>query len=248
MSANRFDLAGKVALVTGGSRGLGLEMVRAFAQAGADVVITSRKLEACEAAAAEVRALGRRAFPYACHVGHWSELDGLVDAAYGEMGRIDVLVNNAGMSPLASSSADTSEDLFDKIVGVNFKGPFRLTALVGPRMVQDGGGSVINISSTGGIRPQPRFLPYAGAKAALNIITEGFAREYGPTVRVNGIMAGPFLTDISKAWTAEARERSNSALGRPGRPEEIVTAALYLASPSSSYTTGSVIRVDGGLP
>ena len=248
MSANRFDLAGKVALVTGGSRGLGLEMVRAFAQAGADVVITSRKLEACEAAAAEVRALGRRAFPYACHVGHWSELDGLVDAAYGEMGRIDVLVNNAGMSPLASSSADTSEDLFDKIVGVNFKGPFRLTALVGPRMVQDGGGSVINISSTGGIRPQPRFLPYAGAKAALNIITEGFAREYGPTVRVNGIMAGPFLTDISKAWTEEARERSNSALGRPGRPEEIVTAALYLASPSSSYTTGSVIRVDGGLP
>ena len=248
MSANRFDLAGKVALVTGGSRGLGLEMVRAFAQAGADVVITSRKLEACEAAAAEVRALGRRAFPYACHVGHWSELDGLVEAAYGEMGRIDVLVNNAGMSPLASSSADTSEDLFDKIVGVNFKGPFRLTALVGSRMVQDGGGSVINISSTGGIRPQPRFLPYAGAKAALNIITEGFAREYGPTVRVNGIMAGPFLTDISKAWTEEARERSNSALGRPGRPEEIVTAALYLASPSSSYTTGSVIRVDGGLP
>lgn len=243
-----FDLSGKVALITGGSRGLGLEMAKAFANAGADIVIASRKIDACEAAAGEVRALGQRAFPYACHVGQWTALDRLVEAAYREMGRIDVLVNNAGMSPLAPSSAETSEDLFDKVVAVNFKGPFHLTALVGPRMIQSGGGAIINISSTGAIRPQPRFLPYAGAKAALNAITAGFAAEYGPTVRVNGIMAGPFLTDISKAWFPTAREKANNALGRPGQPNEIATTALYLASPHSSFVTGTIVRCDGGIP
>jgi len=242
-----FDLSGKVALITGGSRGLGLEMAKAFAQAGADIVIASRKMEACEAAAAEIRALGRRAFPYSCHVGQWSALEGLVEASYREMGRIDVLVNNAGMSPLAPSSAETSEELFDKIIDVNFKGPFRLTALFGPRMVAAGGGAIINISSTGAIRPQPRFIPYAGAKAALNAMTVGFALEYAPKVRVNGIMAGPFLTDISKAWPAEARERAHNALGRPGQPREIATAALYLGSTQSSFVTGSVINCDGGV-
>jgi NAD(P)-dependent dehydrogenase (short-subunit alcohol dehydrogenase family) len=248
MSEDPFDLTGLTALVTGGSRGLGLEMVRAFARAGADVVIASRKAEACEAAAEEVRALGRRALPYACHVGQWEALDGLVEAAYGEMGKIDILVNNAGMSPLAPSSAETSEALFDKVIDVNFKGPYRLTALVGSRMAAGEGGSIVNISSVGAIRPDPSFLPYAGAKAALNAITEGFAKEYAPKVRVNAIMAGPFLTDIAKAWPAEQRERAHNALGRPGRPDEIVTAALYLASPRSSFTTGSVIRCDGGTP
>ncbi|QUD88696.1 SDR family NAD(P)-dependent oxidoreductase [Phenylobacterium montanum] len=243
----RFDLSGKTALVTGGSRGLGLQMVLAFAEAGADVVIASRKLEACEEAAAAVRALGRKALPVACHVGHWGDVERLVETAYAEMGRIDILVNNAGMSPLAPSSAETSEALFDKVLEVNFKGPFRLAALVGERMVQGGGGAIINISSSGAIRPQPRFLPYAGAKAALNVMTEGFAKEFGPSVRVNCIMAGPFLTDISKAWDEASRETAPNALGRPGRPEEIVTAALYLASPQSSFTTGSVIRVDGGM-
>jgi len=241
-----FDLSGKVALITGGSRGLGLEMAKAFADNGADIVIASRKIEACEAAAAEVRARGRRALAHACHVGQWAALDGLVDAAYAQMGRIDVLINNAGMSPLAPSSAETSEDLFDKVIGVNFKGPFRLTALVGSRMAKSGGGAIINISSTGAVRPQPRFIPYAGAKAALNAMTQGFALEYAPTVRVNGIMAGPFLTDIAKAWPQEARETAHNALGRPGKPHEIVTAALYLASPNSSFVTGSVICCDGG--
>jgi NAD(P)-dependent dehydrogenase (short-subunit alcohol dehydrogenase family) len=242
-----FDLTGKVALVTGGSRGLGLEMVRAFATAGADVVITSRKLDACEDAAKEERDLGRRALPVAAHVGHWAELQALADAAYDEFGRVDVLVNNAGMSPVAPSSEETSEELFDKVVGVNFKGPFRLTSLIGPRMVTAGGGSVINVSSSGALMPQPRFGPYAGAKAALNALTTVFALEYAPTVRVNTISAGPFLTDISNAWEPAARERSRSAARRPGRPEEIVTTALYLASPASSYTTGALIRVDGGL-
>jgi NAD(P)-dependent dehydrogenase (short-subunit alcohol dehydrogenase family) len=242
-----FDLTDQVALVTGGSRGLGLEMVLAFADAGADVVIASRKLDACEAAAEQVRARGRRALPVACHVGRWDDIDALVRAAYENFGRVDVLVNNAGMSPLAPSSAQTSEELFDKILDVNFKGPFRLTALVGERMAADDGGAIINVSSSGALMPQPMFTPYAGAKAALNASTMAFAREFGPKVRVNTISAGPFLTDIADAWPDEQRTSSRSALGRPGRPEEIVTTALYLASPASSFTTGALIRVDGGL-
>jgi NAD(P)-dependent dehydrogenase (short-subunit alcohol dehydrogenase family) len=248
MDPDLFDLSGRTALVTGGSRGLGLQIVRAFARAGADVIVTSRKLAACDVAAAEVNALGRRALAYACHVGHWHEIDGLVEAAYARFNSVDILVNNAGMSPLAPSSEQTSEELFDKVIGVNFKGPFRLSALVGRRMSEGAGGSIINISSTGAIRPRPGFGPYAGAKAALNSLTTVFAQEFAPKVRVNTIMAGPFLTDVAQAWPAEKRERSPNALGRPGRPEEIVTAALYLASRFSSYTTGSVIRVDGGLP
>ncbi|MET7473822.1 glucose 1-dehydrogenase [Streptomyces sp. NPDC005648] len=245
--ADLFDLSGKVVLVTGGSRGLGREMARAFATAGADLVIASRKLDACEAVAAEVRDLGRRAVPVAAHVGHWDDLGRLADTAYEEFGRVDVLVNNAGMSPLAPSSAQTSEELFDKVVGVNFKGPFRLASLIGERMAEGEGGSIINISSSGALFPQPRFGPYAGAKAALNALTTVFALEYGPTVRVNTISAGPFLTDISRAWTEEKRRSARSAAGRPGRPEEIISTALYLASDASSYTTGALIRVDGGL-
>ncbi len=244
---NPFDLTGKVALVTGGSRGLGLQMVRAFAEAGADVVVASRKSDACEAVAKEVAALGRRALPVAAHVGRWDDLARLADAAYDHFGQVDVLVNNAGMSPLAPSSAQTSEDLFDKVIAVNFKGPFRLASLIGERMAAAGAGSIINVSSSGALFPQPRFAPYAGAKAALNTLTSVFAQEYGPTVRVNTISAGPFLTDISASWTEEKRRTARSALGRPGRPEEIVSTALYLASDASSYTTGALIRVDGGL-
>ena len=247
MTNKYFDLTGKVALITGGSRGLGLEMAKAFAEAGCDIAIASRKADSCEAAAVQVRERGRKASVHPCHVGQWSALEPLVDDVYKSMGRIDILVNNAGMSPLAPSSLDTREELFDKVIGVNFKGPYRLTALVGSRMVRAGGGAVINISSTGAIRPHPRFIPYAGAKAALNAITKGFAQEYTPTVRVNAIMAGPFLTDISKAWEPEAREKAQNILGRPGKPNEIVSAALYLASPASSFVTGSVINCDGGV-
>lgn len=245
MSDSLFDLTGKVVLVTGGSRGLGLEMVRAFAKAGADLIISSRKLDACEAVADEVRKLGRRALPFAAHAAKWAEIDLLIEAAYAEFGRIDILVNNAGMSP-AVPSHEVTEQLFDSVVGLNFKGPFRLASQVAHRMNQADGGVIINISSSGALMPLPAVVPYSGAKAALNAMTVSMAREYGPKVRVNTISAGPFLTDISKAWTAEARQHSNNALGRPGRPEEIVTAALYLASPMSSFTTGSIVRVDGG--
>ncbi|WAG81065.1 SDR family oxidoreductase [Metapseudomonas furukawaii] len=247
MSDKLFDLTGKVILVTGGSRGLGYQMVKAFAERGADLIIASRKLDACQAVAEEVRALGRRALAVACHVGKWAEVERLVDLVYAEFGRIDVLVNNAGMSP-AVPSHEVTEDLFDKVLGLNFKGPFRLSALVAQRMAAAEGGSIINISSTGGLRPSPQIVPYAGAKAALNAMTVGLAQEYGPKVRVNTISAGPFLTDIAKAWTDDMRQSCANALGRPGQPEEIITTALYLASPYSTYTTSSLIKVDGGLP
>jgi len=242
-----FDLTGKVALVTGGSRGLGREMVLAFAAAGADVIIASRKLDACAAVAEEIEANGRRALPVACHVGHWNECDELAERAYDHYGRVDILVNNAGMSPLAPSSAETSEELFDKVIGVNFKGPFRLTALIGQRMYEGDGGSIINVSSSGALFPAPRYGPYAGAKAGLNALTSVFAREFAPRVRVNTLSAGPFHTDISKHWPEEGKRTWRNAAGRAGDPAEVVTTALYLASAASSYTTGSLIRVDGGL-
>jgi NAD(P)-dependent dehydrogenase (short-subunit alcohol dehydrogenase family) len=241
-----FDLSGKVALITGGSRGLGLEMVRAFAAHGADVIIASRKLENCEAAAEAVRKLQRRALAIAAHCGKWEDIDRLVEQSYAGFGRIDILVNNAGMGP-AMPSHEVSEDLFDKVVGLNFKGPFRLAALVGKRMADGGGGVIINISSIAAAAPMPAVIPYAGAKAALNAMTVSMAHEYAPNVRVNAIQAGPFLTDIAKAWTEEARRVSRNALARPGKPEEIVTAALMLASPHSSFVTGAVLRVDGGM-
>jgi len=240
-----FDLTGKIALVTGGSRGLGLQMVLAFAERGADVIIASRKLEACEEAAEQVRGMGRRALAVSVHAGRWADMDRLVEVAYAEFGRVDILVNNAGMSP-AVPSHEVTEALFDTVVNLNFKGPFCLASQIAKRMYDGDGGTIINISSSGALMPLPAVVPYSGAKAALNAMTVSFAREYGPKVRVNTLSPGPFLTDIAKAWTEEARERSNNALGRPGRPEEIVSAALFLASPASSFTTGAIIRVDGG--
>ncbi len=241
-----FDFTGKVALVTGGSRGLGLEMVMALAERGADVIIASRKLDACEEVATKVRALGRKALPFAAHCGKWDDIDALIDAAYAEFGKIDILINNAGMGP-AVPSPDVQESLFDSVVNLNFKGPFRLAAIVGKKMKEAGGGSIINISSTGALVPLPNVVPYGSSKAALNAMTVSLAHEYGPEVRVNTISAGPFLTDIAKAWTEEARETSDNAARRPGKPEEIVTGALYLASPASSFTTASLIQIDGGM-
>ncbi len=245
------DFTGKVALVTGGSRGLGREMTLALAERGANVVIASRKAEVCEAVAEEARALGVEALPYACHVGHWEQLGELADAAYERFGKVDVLINNAGMSPLYPSLGAISEELFDKVLSVNFKGPFRLSALIGERMAAGDGGSIINISSTASLNPSPDSEPYGAAKAGLNAITRSFAFAYGPKVRVNCIVAGPYLTDISKAWDMEAfekRAKTSLALGRGGQPNEIVGAALYLASDTSSFTTATLIRVDGGTP
>jgi len=251
-SAELFDLAGRVALVAGGSRGLGREMVLAFARAGADVVIASRKLESCALLAREVEAeTGRRALAHACHVGRWQDLDRLADAAYAAFGKVDVLVNNAGMSPLYDHVVNVSEELYDKVLAVNLKGPFRLTALVGTRMAAGAGGSIINVSSVGAIRPYGDIVPYAAAKAGLNAMTVAFAHAFGPKVRVNCIMPGTFLTDITRGWDLEdfaARHAVRFALRRAGEASEIVGAALYLASDASSYTTGSILKVDGGVP
>jgi len=245
-----FSLRGKVALVTGGSRGLGREMVLAFARAGADVVVASRKLDACEATAKEVeRETGRRALAIAAHVGKWGEVEQLAERAWREMGKIDVLVNNAGMSLLYDKVANVSETMWDKVVDLNLKGPFRLTALLGSRMAEAGGGSIINVSSVAATRPAANVIPYAAAKAGLNAMTIAFAQALGPKVRVNCIMAGPFLTDISKAWDMaqfEKRAKLFIPLQRGGEPHEIVGAALYLASNASSYTTGAILPVHGG--
>jgi NAD(P)-dependent dehydrogenase (short-subunit alcohol dehydrogenase family) len=243
-----FDMTGKVAIVTGGSRGLGREMVLAFAEHGADVVIASRKLDNCQAVADEVRALGRRALPLAYHAASWSGADELAAAAFDEFGRVDVLVNNAGMSPLYPSVDAITEDLYDKVMGVNLKGPFRLSAVIGTRMIADGGGSIIFVSSVASQRPSPAELVYGAAKSGVNNLTYGLARTLGPTVRVNCIVPGPFLTDISKAWDLPAFEKmakQGFALERGGQPHEIVGAALYFASDASTYTTGTTLNIDG---
>ncbi len=249
MSGANFDLTGKVAVVTGGSRGLGREMVRAFSAAGATVVIASRKLEACGILATEITSGGGDALAVECHVGYWDSCDALAETVYDTYGRCDILVNNAGMSPLYDRLVNVSEALYDKVLDVNLKGPFRLMANFGDRMVQGDGGSIINVSSVAAVRPTPNEAAYGAAKSGLNALTLSFSREYAPSVRVNTIMPGPFLTDISKAWDLEsftAMAKENIPLQRGGNPDEIVGAALYFASDASSYTTGSVLKIDGG--
>jgi NAD(P)-dependent dehydrogenase (short-subunit alcohol dehydrogenase family) len=244
------DLTGKTALVTGGSRGLGLAIARAYASNGAQVAIASRKGDVCAAVAREIsEETGRSVVGFQCHVGHWEDCDRLVDEVYERFGRVDVLVNNAGMSPLYPSLTEVSEELFDKVIAVNLKGPFRLATLIGTRMVDDGAGSIINISSTSAVEPSTREVPYALAKAGLNNLSASLARAFAPAVRVNTIMAGLFLTDISKSWDPDIVDHMTCTrvpLKRVGEAAEITGAALYLAGDDSSYTTGAVLKVDGG--
>ena len=244
-----YDMTGKVVLITGGSRGLGRAMALGFAAQGANIAIVSRKIESCKETAKEIEALGVKAFPYTAHAASWDDMGEMAEAVYEHFGTIDVLVNNAGMSPLYPSLEEISEELFDKVIGVNLKGPFRLSALVGSRMAQGNGGSIINVSSIASVQKSPNSEPYGAAKAGLNALTRSFADAYGPKVRVNCIMAGPFLTDIAKAWDLEAfneRAKSTIPLQRGGEPDEVVGAALYFASDLASYTTGSILAIDGG--
>ena len=246
-----FDLTGRRALVTGGSRGLGRSIVLVFAEAGADVVISSRKLDSCEELAREARGeVRRRTLAIACNVSHWDECDRLVTEVDRAWGGIDILVNNAGISPLYESVDTITEDLFDKVIAVNVKGPFRLMAAFGTRMAAGDGGSIVNISSQAAIRATADVVPYAAAKAALNNMTESMAAALGPKVRVNTIMPGRFSTDISTAWDPEvvAVHNATIALGRVAEPDEIVGAALYFASNASSFATGAILRLDGGTP
>ena len=246
---SQFRLDGRIALVTGGSRGLGKEMVLAFARVGADVVIASRKEDACRSLAKRVEdETGQRALAVACHVGHWDECDALAERALDHFGGVDILLNNAGMSPVYPDLQGITEELYDKVSSVNLKGPFRLSALLGSAMVENQGGSIINISSIAAVQPSPGEIPYGAAKAGLHNLTKGLARALAPRVRVNCIMPGAFMTDISAAWPDAMVEGLGKIvpLGRGGEPSEIVGAALYLASDASRYTTGSILKVDGG--
>jgi NAD(P)-dependent dehydrogenase (short-subunit alcohol dehydrogenase family) len=246
---NLFDMKGKSVLVTGGSRGLGRGLVQGFAEAGADVAIVSRKLDNCEAVAREVEKLGVKAFPYACHIGHWDEVEPMFDAVWSHFGKVDVVINNAGMSPTYPSLVEVSEKLFDAVIGVNFKGPFRLCAVAGARMHQAGGGAIINMSSIASLNGSPATAFYGGAKSGLNVVSQAFATAYHPIVRVNTILVGPFSTDVSKYW-ADPPDPNNPRRTKGGLrvalPEDMVTTALYLAADASSYVTGAAIKVDGG--
>ncbi|MET0545997.1 MAG: glucose 1-dehydrogenase [Caulobacterales bacterium] len=249
MSApNLFDLSGKVALVTGGSRGLGRSISLGLADHGCDVIVVSRKLENCEEVAEEVRQKGRRALALSGHMGRWAEIDSVVERAYAEFGKVDILINNAGMSPVAPSSLETEEKLMDAVLSLNFKGPFRMSAQVGSRMAAGEGGSIVNVSSIGAIRPTPEIVSYAGAKAALNAMTTAHSMEFAPKVRVNCIMPGSFRTDVAKHWAPDKEASTPAVMKRFGEPDEIVTTVLYLCSDYSHFTTGAMIRVDGGRP
>jgi hypothetical protein len=244
-----FDLTDRAAVVTGGSRGIGRAIAQGLAEAGADVVIASRKLDACEVAAEQISAVsGRRCVPVAFHAGRWADCDSLADRVYAEFGRCDVLVNNAGMSPLYPSLSAVTEEYWDKVTAVNLKGPFRLSSLIGERMAHSDGGAIINVSTIGSLRPEPTELVYSCAKAGLNALTVGIAGAYGPRVRCNAILPGEVLTDIANAWTDEQRAAvaGHAPLGRGGVADDFVGTALWLASDASAWVTGTLVRVDGG--
>jgi NAD(P)-dependent dehydrogenase (short-subunit alcohol dehydrogenase family) len=249
MTIPSLDAHDKVVVVTGGSKGLGRAMALGFAEAGADVVVASRKLDPCEEVAAEVRALGQKALAVRCHVGDWGDCAALVETTVAAFGRIDVLVNNAGIAPVPPSLLEVSAELFDKTIAVNLKGPLRLTALVAEHMPP--GGSIINISSKASLHPTAFTVVYAAAKAGLNALTKAAANEFGPKgIRVNAIVCGTFHTDSlhTSLPTPElqAQMAGHVALGRIASAEEIVGTALFLASDASTYLTGELILLDGG--
>jgi len=248
--AELFDLSGKVAVVTGGSRGIGRAIAEGFAAAGADVVIASRKLDRCVTAAEEIAtATGRRAVPVACHVGRWDDCDRLVDTVYDELGRCDVLVNNAGMSPLYDDLPSVTQELYDKVHAVNARGPFRLGARFGDRMAAGDGGAIINVTTAGSLRPGADDLPYAMAKAGLNALTLGLAGAWAPKVRANLVLPGAFDTDITEAWPPGMKEAAGqmNPMQRIGQPADMVGVCVFLASDAASYVNGAQVLVDGGL-
>ena len=249
MTMPSFRADDKVVVVTGGSKGLGRAMALGFAAAGADVVVASRKLDACEQVAAAIRAEGRRALAVACHVGDWSQCEALVAATVAEFGRIDVLVNNAGIAPVPPSLIGVTSELFDKTIDVNVKGPLRLCALAAEHM--PAGGTIINISSKASTHPSPFTVVYAIAKAGLNVLTAAAAQEFAPRgIRVNGIICGTFDTDSLRASMPQQEMMDAMAdrlsVGRIASADEIVGTALYLATDASSYLDGQMITLDGG--
>ena len=245
------QLEDKVAIVTGASRGIGQAIAGAFAKEGASVVICGRKQEPLDQVAQELNSLAGRIVPVACHVGRLDDLERLVDRATREFGRIDILVNNAGTNIAQGPALDMTDAQFDKMVEVNLKGAYRLTRLVAPGMCQRGSGSIINIASIAGVRPQFQSLLYSMTKAALIMLTQSYALELGPQgVRVNAIAPGLVETTLSEYyWKDESRFQplmERQPLKHLGQPLEIAAIALLLASDDASYLTGQTIIVDGG--
>jgi dehydrogenase/reductase SDR family member 4 len=246
-----FSLEGRTAVVTGGSRGIGRAIALAFASAGGDVVVASRKQEGCDQVAAEIQALGRRAVGVACHVGDPDQVRALVDRALGEWGRIDTLVNNAATNPVYGPFTETELAAWDKVMDVNLRGPFLLSTVAARHMAGRGSGSIVNIASTEALSPDPKLGAYSISKAALIAMTRVLAKELGPRgVRVNAIAPGLVETRFAQALLEDpavyARYIEKTALRRHAQPEEIAHAALFLASDASSYMTGHVMVVDGG--
>jgi len=251
---NRYDLSGKTAIVTGGTRGLGNAMARGLAEAGADLVITGRKQEICDAAAAELAGrTGRKVVPVACHMGDWHQIDALTERAYAEFGKIDILINNAGINPSFTPVANLTEAFFDKLLAVNLKGPVHLASNVGPRMGAAGGGSIINIITIGAYNGGPGVGAYSASKAALLNMTRVMAWEWAELkVRVNAVAPGPFRTDMMTGAEAAITGFMDSAASatlqkRVADPEEIVGMIVYLASDAASFVTGSDFKIAGGM-
>jgi NAD(P)-dependent dehydrogenase (short-subunit alcohol dehydrogenase family) len=248
----QLSLEGKVALVTGGSRGLGRAMVLGLAKAGADVVIASRKLESCEQVAEEVRAMGHRALPVSAHAGRMESLDALLDQTYDTFGRLDVLINNAGTNPVTAGLSDLTPELFQKVFEVNTKGPWYLASRAAPRMAVHGGGSIINVISVGGLKPPAYQGFYAGSKAALHAMTKVMAAEWASMgIRVNAIAPGSFHSDMLDAALKilpgyEEGSRNASLQKRIAETDEIIGPVMYLASDMSKFTTGATLVADGG--
>jgi len=249
-----FDLSGKVALVTGATRGIGNSMARGLAEAGADVIVTGRKQDGCDAAAKEIaERTGRKLRGMACHMGDWEQIDALVPRAYDAFGRIDVLVNNAGINPAFVSIENVTSEYWDKVYDVNLKGPMRLAALVAPRMGEAGGGSIINVITVGAYFGGAGVGVYSSCKAALLNLTRVMATEWAPVgVRVNALAPGPFDTDMLRgADSAMPGFKEGSAQAtlqkRVAHPDEIIGSVLYLASEASSYVTGADLIVAGGM-
>jgi dehydrogenase/reductase SDR family protein 4 len=245
------DLTGRIALVTGGGRGIGKAIARRFAEAGASVVIASRKMENLEAAAKEFAALPGKTLPLACHVGRKVELENLVAEIERQLGPVDVLVNNSATNIGQGPAVDVTDEALLKTIEVNVLAAHRLIRLTAPKMLQRGRGSIINIASIAGLRPQPGGLVYSSTKAALIMMTRIWAIEFGPrNVRVNAIAPGLIQTDFSEYfWKNEEhmrRVREVQPIQRVGQPEEIAGIALFLASDDASFVTGQTYVVDGG--
>jgi len=245
-------LQGQVALITGASKGIGLSIAQAFAEAGAKVIISSRDQGVLDEVAATMRTKGLEVWGIACHVAKMDALELLVQQTIEKFGQIDILVNNAATNPVFGPIQETSLDAFDKIMQVNVKAPFQLMRLCYPYLKLSSNPSIINISSVGGISPEAGLGIYSVSKAALISLTKACAKEWGmDQIRVNAICPGLIKTKFSEAlWSNEPILKSvikNLSIKRMGEPDEIAAAALYFASPMAKYTTGSVITADGGL-